>query len=290
MLESSYALQGRAAGPFLKWAGGKRQLLRFMLPRVPQFDRYFEPFLGGGSLFFALFSSRSAFPATLADTNLSLIETYEVVRDDVAELIDLLSSHQAAYSKNPEKYYYELRAGAPMKSKIQRAARFIALNRTCYNGLYRVNSKGEFNVPIGRYKNPQICRADVLRKCSGILATSETKLVVADYEKISRNARGGDFVYLDPPFSPVSETARFVNYTREGFDLAEQKRLAQVFRDLDRRGCKVMLSNSDTCAVRDLYEDFADTTTDLDALRSINCDGSARRHHAELLVCNYATS
>jgi DNA adenine methylase len=274
-----------AAAPFVKWAGGKTQLLRQLDARVPQFTRYFEPFLGGGALFFHL-ASRLDFAAHLSDANSDLVNAYNVVKNDVEALIALLEKHERNYRKAPAEYYYRLRARRPEDS-VEAAARFIALNKTCYNGLYRVNRSGEFNVPIGRYKNPAICDRESLRGASAALNHSDARIVVSDYRKALKKAREGDFVYLDPPFHPLSKTAHFVDYTKSGFGEDDQVELARVFRELDRRGCRVLLSNSDTKLTRDLYSGFAQRRAQV--LRAISCKGSMRTGYRELLVYNYAS-
>jgi DNA adenine methylase len=174
-------------------------------------------------------------------------------------------------------------------SNTERAARFIALNKTCFNGLYRVNRQGFFNVPLGKYKNPRICDSDNLRNVSialGYLSNNIT-IKVSDYkEMLLENAKEGDFIYLDPPYDPVSSTSYFTNYTHIGFDNKDQQELATVFRKLDDRGCKVLLSNSDTQFIRELYSDFA--IVEVDTLRAINCKGSKRAGHKELIIRNYS--
>jgi DNA adenine methylase len=274
-----------AAAPFVKWAGGKTQLLRRLDSLVPQFERYFEPFLGGGALFFHL-ASRIDFAAYLSDANSDLVNAYSVVKNDVEGLIALLERHKRNYRKSPAEFYYRLRSEHPPDS-LQAAARFIALNKTCYNGLYRVNRSGEFNVPIGRYKNPTICDRDQLRAASAALNRSDAKLFASDYRQALKKAREGDFVYLDPPFHPLSSTANFVDYTKSGFGEQDQYELAQVFRELDRKGCMVLLSNSDTRLTRDLYAGFEQRSARV--LRAISCKGSRRTGYSELLVCNYPT-
>jgi DNA adenine methylase len=273
-----------AAAPFVKWAGGKTQLLHRLDALVPQFERYFEPFLGGGALFFHL-ASRLDFAAHLSDANGDLVNAYSVVKSDVEGLIALLERHERSYRKAPAEYYYGLRSEKP-GGRVEAAARFIALNKTCYNGLYRVNRSGEFNVPIGRYKNPTICDREQLRAASAALNRSDARLSVADYGQALKKAREGDFVYLDPPFHPLSRTANFVDYTKSGFGEGDQVGLAHVFRDLDRRGCRVLLSNSDTRLTRELYAGFGQRRAQV--LRAINCKGSGRTGYCELLVFNYA--
>ncbi len=273
--------------PFVKWAGGKSQLIPQIIHLMPaKFTRYFEPFLGGGAVFFHIASyNRNAF---LSDINTDLINAYKVIRDHVEELIPALNYHQNEYNKSPKKYYYDLRDSAQVLNKIDSAARFIALNKTCYNGLYRVNKNGLFNVPIGRYKNPIICNADNLRNMSVVLKQSGSNLGVNDYKKILvEKAEKDDFIYLDPPFHPISNTANFTSYTNNGFTLEDQKQLAIIFNELTRRGCRLLLSNSNTEEIRRLYSDYSHLTEVTTVNRSINAVASKRVGHTELLIRNY---
>lgn len=273
--------------PFVKWAGGKSQLIPQIVRLIPsKFGRYFEPFLGGGAVFFYIASyDRNAF---LSDTNMDLINAYKVIRNHVEDLITTLKYYQIEYNKSPTKYYYQLRDRTNSLNNIERAARFITLNKTCYNGLYRVNKHGLFNVPIGRYKNPLICDTDNLRKMSVLLRQPESYLGVSDYKKILlEKATKGDFIYLDPPFYPISSTANFTSYTYNGFTFEDQKELAVIFKELTRRECKILLSNSDTNEIRKLYSDFSHLTEVASVNRSINSVGSKRIGHKELLIKNY---
>jgi DNA adenine methylase len=273
--------------PFIKWAGGKGQLIPQIIRLIPtRFARYFEPFLGGGAVFFQLSSlDRNAF---LSDINYELINAYKVIKNHVEELIPKLIYHQNEYNKSPKKYYYNLRDSTGVMNKINKAARFIALNKTCYNGLYRVNKNGLFNVPIGRYKNPIICDADNLRKMSVVLKRSGSYLEVSDYKKILvEKAERDDFVYLDPPFYPISNTANFTSYTNNGFSLEDQKELATIFDELTRKGCKVLLSNSNTEEIRRLYSKYSHLTQVINVNRSINAIASKRAGYTELLIRNY---
>lgn len=273
--------------PFIKWAGGKGRLIPQIIRLIPpRFTRYFEPFLGGGAVFFHLPSlDRNAF---LSDMNYELINAYKVIRNHVEQLIPVLIYHQNEYNKSPKKYYYHLRDSTNDINKINKAARFIALNKTCYNGLYRVNKKGLFNVPIGRYKNPHICDADNLRKMSVVLKKSGSYLGVSDYKKILvEKAEKDDFVYLDPPFHPISNTANFTNYTNNGFTFEDQKELATIFNDLAGKGCKVLLSNSNTEEIKRLYSNYSHLTQVITVNRSINAIASKRVGHTELLIRNY---
>jgi len=276
--------------PFVKWAGGKTQLLPDLDKCIPDnFNRYFEPFLGGGAFFFYLVSYKQLkFTPYLSDVNKELINAYNVVKSDVDELIRLLRMHDRAYRKAPHEYYYKLRAIIKPLNHVESAARFITLNKTCYNGLYRVNKNGMFNVPIGRYKNPLICDGENLRNVSIALRHTDAHLLDGDYKEILETAIENDFVYLDPPYRPTSPTANFTGYTNDGFNDANQTELHDTFKKLDRRGCKVLLSNSDTPFIRELYVDFKEDTKEVEVLRAINCKGSKRSGHKELLIRNYS--
>ncbi len=264
--------------PFIKWAGGKRRLVPVFSPHFPPMrtvGRYFEPFLGGGAVFFHLQHPKSI----LSDSNATLVELYQIVRDNVEELIGKLEEHT-----NDKRYYYNVRSQNPKAlSAVERAARFIFLNKTCYNGLYRVNSKGSFNVPFGHYKNPQICDAERLRAASAVLQISTISAV--DFEEALSEAGAQDFVYCDPPYHPLNETSSFTSYTAGKFDADDQRRLARVYRELDRRNCRVMLSNSDTPLIRELYQDFQ--IIEVQANRAINSKANGRGKITELLVINY---
>ena len=290
---SSYVLHDKMplCYPFVKWAGGKTQILSQLYALTPpEFDRYFEPFLGGGAMFFYLISDKNKrFTAYLSDINSELINSYIAVKDNVEKLIKFLKRHEIEYKKAPAEYYYKLRSKGKLADYTQRAARFIVLNRTCYNGLYRVNRNGKFNVPLGKYKNPVICNSSNLRNVSLALRHSKATIKVSDYKDILlENAKEGDFIYLDPPYDPVSSTAYFTKYTHSGFGDQDQKELADIFRELNDRNCKVLLSNSSTPLVKELYTDFAKHTMEVDVLRSINCKGSNRGGHKELLIRNYS--
>jgi DNA adenine methylase len=259
--------------PFLKWAGGKGQLLGRLRARVPpSYGRYFEPFLGGGALFFALRPARGF----LSDVNREIIDCYTAVRDDVSGLVAALRDH-----RYDSKHYYEVRNTDPAKlALVERAARTIFLNKTGFNGLYRVNRAGKFNVPFGRYAKPAICDEPNLRACSAALA--DVELVAADFERAASRAAAGDFVYFDPPYVPVSRTAAFTAYAPGGFDLDAQSRLAAFFDKLAERGVAVLLSNSDVPEIRKLYARYAMDT--IEATRVINCKATRRGPVRELLV------
>jgi len=269
----------RAAGPIVKWVGGKSKLLPELERRMPtSFRRYHEPFLGGGALFFQVAPSA----ALLADGNAELIGCYQAVRDDVEAVIAALAAHRDAHS---EGYYYAVRDGwnrAARATPAQRAADFIYLNKTCYNGLWRVNSRGGFNVPAGRYVNPGILDAERLRAASALLARAQLR--AAPFEEVVDDARCGDFVYFDPPYHPLSATADFTSYTVGGFDASDQERLASVFATLDERGCAVMLSNSDTAFTRRLYARWK--VERVFCPRAVNSRADRRGAVGEILVTN----
>jgi DNA adenine methylase len=267
------------ATPFLKWAGGKGQLLDRLLPLLPaSYQRYIEPFLGGGALFFALAPAR----ALLADLNRELIVTYQMVRDQPAALADRLAEHRANHNKE---YYYRIRA-ARSEDPLEVAARLIYLNKTCFNGLYRVNRSGQFNVPMGSYVNPRIYdRANLLAAAHALAAAD---LCAADYRATLDQASAGDFVYLDPPYVPLSASASFTSYTSSNFGEPEQRQLAAAYRELDRRGCYVMLNNSATPLTRQLYDGYEQRV--IPAARAINSKGDRRGPVDELVVVNYLSA
>ena len=241
--------------PFLKWAGGKRQLLPDLLQALDaagNFGNYHEPFLGGGALFFAM-AREGLQPGReylLSDINQNLVDAYKGVRDHVEKVIDLLKGHDDRHDKN---YFYEVRKQVP-DDLAGKAARIIYLNRTCFNGLYRENSKGEFNVPFGKHKNPLICDEANLKAVSETLrrATISAK----SFDQITENVQPGDLVYFDPPYAPISRTSDFTSYTKDGFGSKEHKRLAKVAAKLANSGVKVMLSNSLTAFTKNLYDGF----------------------------------
>ncbi len=266
--------------PIVKWAGGKGKLLsELWMNRPPKFDAYFEPFMGGGAFFFDLFRRGQLSRCTISDANEELIDLYLTVRDKVEEVISELTSGK--YVNNKE-VYYGIRAEEPTDS-VLRAARFIYMNRTCYNGLYRVNAAGKFNVPFGRYANPKITDVENLRAVSDALKTAE--IITGDFEVVVASAKAGDFVYFDPPYAPLSNTASFTTYTRAGFGFEEQKRLARIFAELDKRGCYVLESNSATAEMRDLYRE--QHVVEVFAARAISSDPSTRGKIPELLIRNY---
>lgn len=261
--------------PFLKWAGGKSRLLAQYapyLPRPEQIQRYFEPFLGSAALFFQLRPDI----AQLSDQNEHLVELYQTVRDNVEGVIALLGHYE-----NERDFYYQVRGQDPAGlSPTQRAARFIYLNKTCYNGLYRENRRGQFNVPFGQYKRPKICDAPRLRAASQAL--QGVQLRVADFEEAVSQTRPGDFIYFDPPYQPLSPTSSFTSYHRNGFTEADQQRLATTFRRLAAGGRRLLLSNSNTPLIHELYAPFP--KINISARRNINSNGQKRGPVTELLI------
>ncbi|MCP4606176.1 MAG: DNA adenine methylase [Proteobacteria bacterium] len=272
-LTSARRNRNRIPRPFLKWVGGKSQILVELNKSFPSgFKHYYEPFLGGGAVFFDLLHE----PATISDSNEELINCYKVVRTRVEKLIIALNRH--VYDKE---HYYEVRGWDPMKlNSVQRAARTIYLNRAGFNGLYRVNSKGGFNVPFGRHKNPTICDEDNLRGCSKTLANIKIKCV--SFEKVLDWARPNDLVYFDPPYIPVSDTAYFTAYQKRGFGMDSQENLAKVFDDLASRGVYAVLSNSDVPWIHERYSNHHIRL--IKANRFVNSDASRRGPVGEVIV------
>ena len=266
--------------PFLKWAGGKTQLLPALLKRAPtSCNRYLEPFLGGGALYFAM-QPKAAY---LADFNPELINCFEVVRSNLAELKEELKKYR--YDKE---MFYEVReldrqADYSSTSPVARAARFIYLNKTCFNGLYRVNSKGHFNVPFGAYKDPTILDVPNLTACSNALQSAVLK--TGSFEEIDDVAEKGDLVYFDPPYAPSSETSDFTQYVSGGFDESSQELLLVTCLKLHQKGVKWMLSNSNTNIIQELYRGFKVET--VEASRAINSKAEKRGPILELIIRNY---
>lgn len=273
--------------PVLKWAGGKRQLMPQILEYIPKkFGRYYEPFVGGGALFFELQNSKS----TINDFNTELILTYKSIRDNLDQLVQLLKQHE---QNNSSEYYYEIREWdrngiIDNKNNVERAARFIYLNKTGFNGLFRVNSQNQMNTPYGRYKNPAIVNAEILTAVSEFLNDPKVEILNGDFEEAVKNAKRGDFVYFDPPYAPlVDDKKSFVGYTLNGFDAKEQERLRDLFNALTNKGVKVMLSNSSVPYIHDIYSEYKDTTIVVPAKRSINSRSSGRGKVDEVLIMNY---
>ncbi len=269
--------------PVVKWVGGKRQLLEEITQRLPkQITTYCEPFLGGGAVLFALQPKN----AIVNDLNADLILVYEVIRDHVEPLITTLDKHE-----NTAEYFYKIRDLDRDKdsyremSAIDRASRILYLNKTCYNGLFRVNLSGEFNSPFGYYKNPNIVNAPVLRAVSKYLTANHVQFFHTDFEEVLRQVPKGAFVYLDPPYDPVSDTASFTGYNRGGFGRDEQKRLKRCCDELTARGVQFLLSNSATLFIQNLYAEY--TIEIVHAKRAVNSDASKRGAVEEVLIRNY---
>jgi DNA adenine methylase len=268
--------------PILKWVGGKRQLLDEILPLIPNCSTYVEPFVGGGAVLLA----KQPRKAIINDSNSELINVYECVRDDPDVLLELLQKHA---NLNDADYFYRIRAldrdpGFKDRSKVERAARVIYLNKTCFNGLYRVNSAGQFNSPYGRYENPAIVNEPVVRALHDYL-TNNIKILCGDYQNALKGLRKGSFVYFDPPYMPISSSASFTGYTEGGFGLEEQKRLKENCDKLLKRGIPFIESNSDCEAIRQLYKGDNYEIRTVKATRSINSKASKRGAINEVIIC-----
>ena len=273
------------ARPFLKWAGGKQQLLSQFEPLFPiGYRRYIEPFVGGGAVFFHLWNTgRLPGRVRLLDNNPVLTNAYQVVKNRVDDLIAALEVHRRRHSQD---YYYKIRnqdRRAAGLDGLQSAARTLYLNKTCFNGLYRVNRKGHFNVPVGSYRNPQIFDEVALRATSRALKAAS--IATRDFRSLVKHAEPGDFYYFDPPYDPVSKTASFTSYTHARFDDEDQQALAEVFAALSEKGCYCMLSNSHTPFILDLYRQFRIET--VTANRCINSKGNRRGGVKEIVALNY---
>jgi DNA adenine methylase len=268
--------------PVVKWVGGKRQLLPNINKYIPsRMSTYYEPFLGGGAVLFSLQPKK----AVVNDFNEELINVYTVIKNNVDDLIEDLSKH-----KNEEEYFYKIRGldrtdEYKNLSDIQKASRFIYLNKTCFNGLYRVNSQGYFNTPFGRYKNPNIVNGDVLKTVSNYFNHNTITFLNGDFGDCVKGARKGAFVYFDPPYDPLTETANFTGYTLAGFSRDDQKRLKLLCDKLNDKSVKFLLSNAKTDFIVDLYKDYIIET--VGAKRAINSDGNKRGEVDEVLIRNY---
>ena len=268
--------------PFLKWAGGKTNLLGQYEPLFPEWSGdYFEPFIGSGAVFFYLSARPEERKYYLSDLNREIVDAFCAVRDDVEGVIKLLAKHQQLHSKD---YFYQVRGLVPQNlSALEKAARTIYLNKTCFNGLYRVNKKGEFNVPMGNYKKPSILQIETLKAASRALSPAD--LSTGHYSVLVDKAQAGDFIYLDPPYHPLSKTAMFTNYVAQAFGEKDQMELAEVAAALSKKGCVVMESNSNTDFIKDLYKGFK--IQEVWARRSINREKSKRGAITELVVTNF---
>jgi DNA adenine methylase len=299
------------ASPFLKWAGGKTQLLKQFSKRLPiemktgEITNYVEPFVGGGAVFFYLGQRFSFDHSSIFDANEELILTYLVIKKSTIKLNNALKSLESAYisksNDDRERLFYHVRDSFNKKKPeinfstyddewVTRAAQSIFLNRTCFNGLFRMNRKGEFNVPFGRYKNPRILNEDNLNDVAALLKT--TTIILGDFTGCKKFVDNSTFVYLDPPYRPLNDTSSFTSYAKDGFSDTDQRRLAVFFKELDKKGAKIMLSNSDPRNEKpddsffdELYADY--TIERVPAKRSINCNGARRGEINELIITNY---
>jgi DNA adenine methylase len=270
--------------PFLKWAGGKRQLIHELNKHIPpRFTKYYEPFIGAGALFFELQPK----VAYINDFNEQLVMTYQAIKDNVDELIHHLEIHT---QNNSNEHYYTTRELDRDSAKynstpaVEKAARLIYMNKTCYNGLYRVNAQGLFNVPYGKYKNPLICDAPTLRAIHSYLNNNEVHISSGDFAEVVKSADKHSFVYFDPPYHSDDNT-NFTGYQANGFNESEQIRLKETFDELTLRGVKCLLSNADTLFIRDLYKEY--TVLTVTAKRAINSDSEGRGDVTEVLVRNW---
>lgn len=273
----------KEAKPFVKWAGGKKQLLSNLAAHIPpKFNSYHEPFVGGGAFLFHLYNHGMLDKFFIYDYNNELLNVYRTIKSNVNELVTELSSD---YYLPIEKRFYEIRQTEP-QDNVKRAARFIYLNKTSFNGLYRVNSQGKFNVPFGKYKNPKILDEENLRAVSSVLQKDE--IITGDFTEVLKYAKKGDFVYFDPPYNPISKTASFTSYTADDFGEEDQLRLAETYKQLDKKGCYVLLSNSETPLIKELYKEYKINV--VKARRMINCKGDRRGQINELLINNLAVN
>jgi DNA adenine methylase len=262
---------------FRRWVGGKRQLLPELLPRVPEdYNCFWEPMLGGGALFFALQPK----VAHISDCNFELINAYQLIQKDPTALIEELKKYP-----NEEDFYYSIRENHDPETPVKRAARFIYLNRTCFNGLYRVNKQGKFNVPYGKRKNVDVVSEESLLACHQVLNDSKVHIGLSDFQVVSELATKNDFVYLDPPYVPLSVTSNFTQYTVDGFTEADQERLLNMCNELTEKDVKWMQSNSSAPLVYDLYKDY--TIEEVSAKRSISASVSGRKPVKEVIIKNY---
>lgn len=274
---------------FIKWAGGKTQLLdQFKEYYHPEFNNYFEPFVGSGAVFFFVKQNYNPDFCMISDDNLDLINLYQTVKENVDELTAKLKEYKSEHHKNPKEYFYKQRDRFNLtKDVFEKSALFIYLNKTCFNGLYRVNSKGKFNVPAGKYKNPSIVQEEKLLKSSELL--QDVKIKHMDFEKVTIYAKKGDFIYFDPPYFPLNKTSNFTSYHKKGFLKPEHERLFNVFKQLDKQGCFVMESNSDTDIIHNLYKEYENDELlhYVKAKRMINSKASGRGTINEILIKNY---
>lgn len=270
--------------PILKWVGGKRQLLEQIVPLIPDYTTYYEPFVGGGAVLFHTQPPK----AVINDSNEELINIYQVIKNQPEELIALLARHK---ERNSQEYFYEIRVldrsreGYGELEPVERAARIIYLNKTCYNGLFRVNRAGEFNAPWGRYKNPNITNENTIRAMSRYFNRAKVTFHCGDYREALKGIRKGSFVYLDPPYMPLSSSSSFTGYTAAGFGPEQQKELKRQCDLLNKKGIRFLLSNSCCDFIEDLYKDYI--VERVSAKRTINAKADKRGAIDEVLVRNY---
>lgn len=270
---------GKGASPFVKWVGGKRNIIDELVARLPtDFNAYYEPFVGGGALFFEIHNKLKK--AYLSDTNFELVLAYNVIKKDPQPLIELLKRHTINHNDN---YFYKIRDQFNLQDPVEIAARFIYLNKTCYNGLYRVNKLGRFNVPVGKYHNPGIVQESNLIACSKALGIARIELKEFDAITPIKD----DFVYFDPPYHPTDETSFFTSYTKLNFTEQDQVRLRDCTLKLHKAGVKIMLSNSNTKFIRDIYSNKAFNVGIVHAPRFVNCKPNKRNAVEEVLITNY---
>ena len=282
--------------PFLKWAGGKKQLLSELTGLVPpNFGTYYEPFLGGGALFFRLHSLGRIKRAVLSDASKDLMNCYFAIRDNETNLLSELESLQKHAADRaffydfarPEFNKSHLKTG--MEGDPRKAALMIYLNKTCFNGLFRVNSKGDFNVPWGRYTNPRIYDVQNIQEARRVLGGANIELRCCDYRLTISKTEGGDFVYFDPPYQPLTSTSSFTSYTPGAFSESEQRNLAETFKELNGKGCMLMMSNSFNPFIEKLYKDYVSKgiVLKIPAKRQISCKGNGRGEINEYVILNY---
>lgn len=282
-----------AARPVVKWAGGKSRLLSDLVERLPagRFKTYAEPFIGGGAMFFALATAKpKRFErALLSDKNAELVALYRAVKTDVGALVERLRDYQSTHlAKDIEarrEHFYEVRKNDKLEGDVERGARLVFLNKTCFNGLWRVNASGRFNVPFGKYASPKILDEVTLKAASRALACAEIRC--ADYSEIAGELRRGDFAYFDPPYAPVSKTANFTAYARDRFGWEEQEKLADAIEKLAKKGVQAMLSNAATAELHRLYRQHHFHVTTIRAARAINSDPTKRGEVEEIVATTY---
>ena len=278
-------ISSHLARPFLKWAGGKRQLLPAIAKYIPaKYTEYYEPFIGAGAVLFSLQPKK----CTINDTNSELINCYQVIKQQPEELLTLCQQHQ---ENNSKEYYYQLREQDRQdnfkdRSPVERAARIIYLNKTCFNGLFRVNSSGQFNVPYGKYKNPLIADPAVIKAISTYLDRAKVSILNGDFERAVAKAKKGSFIYFDPPYHPLSDTSSFTGYSINGFSEAEQIGLKELCDELSDRGCQILASNSAAPFIKSLYNDPRYEVVEVKATRAINTVSSKRGKINEVLIYN----